>query len=137
MQGVDAYNRFAQDDNLGGAISTVGAIGSGLSLVPHPATRYGGAAIGMGAEGLNAFLDYLKNKSIQEDQQPPQQPPEQQQMPVPMAQGGLVGGLNTMYNMPQFGGGLPQPPMQQSPLNTMMPPMAAGGYVGYRKGGLI
>jgi hypothetical protein len=42
-----------------------------------------------------------------------------------------------MYNMPQFGGGLPQPPMQQSPLNTMMPPMAAGGYVGYRKGGLI
>jgi hypothetical protein len=137
MQGVDAYNRFAQDDNLGGAISTVGAIGSGLSLVPHPATRYGGAAIGMGAEGLNAFLDYLKNKSIQEDQQPPQQPPQQQQMPVPMAQGGLVGGLNTMYNMPQFGGGLPQPPMQQSPLNTMMPPMAAGGYVGYRKGGLI
>jgi hypothetical protein len=127
MQGVDAYNRFAQDDNLGGAISTVGAIGSGLSLVPHPVTRYGGAAIGAGAELLNAYLDYLKQKAQQ-----PQQPQEQQ-MPVPMAQGGLVGGLDATYNMPLAGGaslsiGGPQQ-QQGQPMNPMMMP---GGLTGIR-----
>ena len=61
-QGLDALNRFQQDDNLGGAISTVGAVGSGLSLFPHPVTRVGGAALGVGAEMLNQYLDSLKKK---------------------------------------------------------------------------
>lgn len=130
MQGVDAYNRFAQDDNLGGAISTVGAIGSGLSLVPHPVTRVGGAAIGMGAEALNAYLDYLKKKA-QQPQQPEQ--PQEAPMPVPMAQGGLVGGLDATYNMPLAGGaslsiGGPQQQLGQ-PMNPMMMP---GGLTGIR-----
>jgi hypothetical protein len=140
IQATDAYNRYQQGDVPGAVISGIGSAGTAAStFLPTLPTKLIGGAIGAGAEGLNAFLDYLKNKSIQEDQQPPQQPPEQQQMPVPMAQGGLVGGLNATYNMPLAGGssislGGQQP---QSPLNTMMPQMAAGGYVGYRKGGLI
>lgn len=77
FQGADAANRFKQDDNLGGAISTVGAIGSGLSLFPHPATRLGGAAVGIGAEALNMYLDSLKKKV------------EQQPAPAAAAQGPL------------------------------------------------
>ena len=73
FQGADAYNRFKQDDNLGGAISTVGAIGSGLSLFPHPVTRVGGAAVGVGAEALNLYLDRLKQKA--EQQPAPEQAP--------------------------------------------------------------
>jgi hypothetical protein len=129
--GVDAANRFAQDDNLGGAISTIGSAGSAAALFPHPVTRIGGTAIGMGAEALNSYLDYLKQKAQQPQQQ--QEQPQEQQMPVPMAQGGLVGGLNATYNMPLAGGASlsmgGQQPMQQSPLNTMMPQMASGGSV--------
>ena len=112
FQGADAINRFRQDDNLGGAISTIGAIGSGLSFFPTPITRYGGIALGAGAAALNAYLDKLKGEA--ETAFTPLQ-----QQPAP--QGGLP---------PQ--GGVPppqQPPMQQSPLNSMVPPMAEGGSV--------
>jgi hypothetical protein len=129
MQGIDAANRFAQDDNVGGYISTVGAIGSGLSLVPHPVTRVGGFAIGAGAEALNAYLDYLKNKA----QQPQQEQPQEQQMPVPMAQGGLVGGLDATYNMPLAGGAsLSIGGPQQQPGQPMNPMMMPGGLTGIR-----
>lgn len=88
-QGADAYNRFKQEDTLGGGLSAISALGAGASFFPHPITRYGGTAISMGAEGLNQYLDYLKKKAQQPPQQ--QQPQEpQQEMPVPMAQGGLV-----------------------------------------------
>ncbi|NBV72301.1 MAG: hypothetical protein EBR60_09735, partial [Burkholderiaceae bacterium] len=86
-QGADAYNRLKQGDVVGGGLSTIGALGAGASFLPHPVTRYGGAAISAGAEGLNQYLDYLKRKS----QQPAAaQPQQQEQMPVPMKQGGLV-----------------------------------------------
>ena len=85
FQGADAFNRFQQNDNLGGAISTVGAIGSGLSLFPHPVTRVGGAAVGVGAEALNLYLDRLKQKAEQQ----PAPAPEQAPMPQ-MAAGGAI-----------------------------------------------
>jgi hypothetical protein len=86
-QGADAYNRFKQGDMIGGGLSTIGTLGAGASFFPHPAARYGGAAISAGAEGLNQYLDYLKRKS----QQPAAaQPQQEQQMPVPMKSGGLV-----------------------------------------------
>jgi len=74
VQGADAYNRLQQDDFLGAGIGAIGAAGSAASLIPHPVTRIGGTAIGMGAGALNAYIDYLKSKS----------------QPQPMAMGGLV-----------------------------------------------
>ena len=88
-QGADAYNRLRQGDMVGSGIGAIGTLGAGASFFPHPAARYGGAAISAGAEGLNQYLDYLKKKA----QQPPaaaQQPQQEQQMPVPMKEGGLV-----------------------------------------------
>jgi hypothetical protein len=86
-QGADAYNRLRQGDMVGGGLSAIGTLGAGASFFPHPAARYGGAAISAGAEGLNQYLDYLKRKT----QQPAAaQPQQEQQMPVPMKEGGLV-----------------------------------------------
>jgi hypothetical protein len=80
LQGADAYNRMKEGDLLGAGIGAVGAAGSAASLFPHPVTRIGGTAIGMGMGALNAYIDYLKSKT--------QQP---QQQPQPMKTGGLVG----------------------------------------------
>jgi hypothetical protein len=83
IQGADAYNRFQEGDYLGSLLGGIGAAGSAASLIPHPVTRIGGTAIGMGAGALNAYIDYLKSKS-----QPAAQP---QPQPQAMATGGLVG----------------------------------------------
>jgi hypothetical protein len=74
FQGADAYNRMQEGDVTGGIISGLGALGSAAAFIPHPVTRIGGTAIGIGAEALNTYLDSLKKKS-----QSPQ-----------MAKGGLV-----------------------------------------------
>lgn len=81
-QGADAYNRFQQGDILGAGLGAIGAAGSAASLIPHPITRIGGTAIGMGAGALNAYIDYLKSKA-QQQQQPAAQP-------QPMKHGGLA-----------------------------------------------
>jgi len=86
FQGADAINRFKQDDNIGGTISTIGSVASGLSLFPHPVTRLGGAAVGIGAEALNSYLDHLKQKA----EQPPAPAPAPAPAPVPMAAGGAI-----------------------------------------------
>ena len=65
FQAADAYNRFQQGDIPGAAISGLGALGSAASFIPHPATRVGGAAIGLGAEALNMYLDKLKQQAAQ------------------------------------------------------------------------
>lgn len=129
-QGYDAWNRLQEGDIPGAAISTVGAIGSGLSLVPLPITRVGGTAIGIGAEALNAYLDYLKSKSQQPaPQAQPVPQPQPQPAPQGMAQGGLVGGLDATYNMPLAGGASLSigGPQQQPQFNPMVPGMADGG----------
>jgi hypothetical protein len=56
-QGVDAANRFKQGDYLGGAISGLGALGSGAALIPHPLTRGIGTVVGAGAPFLNELID--------------------------------------------------------------------------------
>jgi len=70
LQGADAYNRMKEGDLLGAGIGAVGAAGSAASLFPHPVTRIGGTAIGMGMGALNAYIDYLKSKTQQPQQQP-------------------------------------------------------------------
>jgi hypothetical protein len=73
-----------QGDYPGAAISGLGALGSAASFIPTPATRLGGAAIGVGAEALNMYLDSLKQKV------------EQQPTPTPAAPAG---------NLPQMAKG--------------------------------
>jgi len=85
FQGADAYNRFQKGDYPGAAISGIGALGSAASFIPHPATRVGGASIGIGAEALNAYLDRLKEKAEQQPVQAPLSAPMPQ-----MAKGGDV-----------------------------------------------
>ena len=62
MQGADAMNRYNAGDTSGAIISGIGALGTTAAMAPHPIARIGGTAVGMGAEGLNMFLDKLKNK---------------------------------------------------------------------------
>jgi hypothetical protein len=83
LQGSDALNRYNAGDTSGSVISGIGALGTAAAMIPHPVTRIGGTAIGLGAEGLNTFLDYLKKKS-----QKPAQPQAQPQQPQQMAEGG-------------------------------------------------
>jgi hypothetical protein len=81
LQGSDALNRYNAGDTSGSIISGIGALGTAAAMIPHPVTRIGGTAIGLGAEGLNTFLDYLKKKSQKPAQPQPQQPQQ-------MAEGG-------------------------------------------------
>jgi hypothetical protein len=63
MQGADAVNRYNAGDTSGAIISGIGALGTTAAMLPHPVARIGGTAVGVGAEGLNMFLDKLKNKN--------------------------------------------------------------------------
>lgn len=92
FQGADAYNRFQQGDIPGAAISGLGALGSAASFFPHPVTRLGGAAVGIGAEALNMYLDKLKQQVEQQPAPAPAAAPAPLSAPAPqgMAKGGEV-----------------------------------------------
>lgn len=62
MQGADAMNRYNEGDTSGAIISGIGALGTTAAMAPHPVARVVGTGVGLGAEGLNMFLDKLKNK---------------------------------------------------------------------------
>jgi len=62
MQGADALNRYNEGDTSGAIISGIGALGTTAAMAPHPVARIVGTGVGLGAEGLNMFLDKLKNK---------------------------------------------------------------------------
>jgi hypothetical protein len=129
FQGADAYNRFQQGDYPGAAISGLGALGSAASFIPTPMTRFGGAAVGLGAEALNTYLDSLKKK-VEGMGAPvpaaPVQGPLSQPAPQGMAKGGAVLNqlkklnladlegktlLGTMSDRTKVGGGLKGGPM--------------------------
>lgn len=128
FQGADAYNRLQQGDIPGAAISGLGALGSAASFFPHPVTRLGGAAVGIGAEALNMYLDSLKQKI--EQQPAPAAAPVQGPLSAPAPQGMAKGGevlkqlkklnladlegktlLGTMSDRTRVGGGLKGGPM--------------------------
>lgn len=110
MQAADAANRFEAGDKLGGYISSAGALGTGLAMIPHPITRIGGTAVGLGAEGLNAYIDYLKkNNPFDNPQvkqmfgtQPQPQPQPQPTQPQQMAHGGKVKPLSKAQRHAKF-----------------------------------
>jgi len=62
FQGVDAVNRIEQDDYLGGLISGLGAVGSGVAMIPHPLTRGIGTAVGVAAPVLNEIIDRARKR---------------------------------------------------------------------------
>ena len=61
-EAVDAYNRLKTGDYGGALIGGLGMLGGLATLAPHPIARYGGLAVGIGANKLNEYLDSLKNK---------------------------------------------------------------------------
>jgi hypothetical protein len=78
---ADAYNKFNRDDNVGGALSTIGAVSGAASLYP-PLTIPAGLT-SLGAHGADiAYQEYLRRRGQ------PQQGNEQQ--PAQYAIGGLV-----------------------------------------------
>ena len=46
-EGVTAKGEFEQGDYPGAAAAGISALGAGLSLIPHPVTRYGGLGLSM------------------------------------------------------------------------------------------
>jgi hypothetical protein len=62
---ADAYNRAKTGDTTGAIISGLGALGSGVSLLPHPLARVVGTAVGGGAAGLNVYRDRQREKEME------------------------------------------------------------------------
>ena len=59
-EGAEAVNRARHDDIPGAVIAGIGAVGSGLSLFPHPATKAVGTGLALASPlALHAY-DYFK-----------------------------------------------------------------------------
>jgi len=102
MQAADAANRWEAGDKLGAYISGAGALGTGLAMIPTPVTRIGGTAVGLGAEGLNAYIDYLKTHNPFDNPQVKQLLQPQQAQPQQMATGGKVKPLSKAQRHAKF-----------------------------------
>lgn len=85
FQGVESANKFREGDILGGTISGLGALGSGVALIPHPLTRGIGTAVGVGAPLLNEIIDRIRKQNESASEQ-------QNSEAMPMAHGGLIQG---------------------------------------------
>lgn len=59
---ADAIERGEQGDYSGAAIKGIGALGSGMALVPHPITRAVGTGLGLASIPAGMLNDYLKGK---------------------------------------------------------------------------
>jgi len=80
-EATEAYNKFNRGDNVGGALSTLGAASGAASLYPPLTVPMG--ALSLGAHGADwAYQEYMKRRGQ------PQQGYEEQ--PAPYAIGGLV-----------------------------------------------
>jgi len=58
---ADAIERGEKGDYSGAAIKGLGALGSGMALIPHPLTRAIGTGLGLAAVPAGALNDYLKD----------------------------------------------------------------------------
>ena len=59
---ADAIERGEKGDYSGAAIKGLGALGSGMALVPHPLTRAIGTGLGLAAIPAGMLNDYLKGE---------------------------------------------------------------------------
>jgi hypothetical protein len=63
---ADLIERYEKGDTSGAVIQGIGALGSGLAMVPHPLTRAAGTVMGAGAIPAVMLNDYLKGKRSEE-----------------------------------------------------------------------
>ena len=59
---ADLIERYEKGDTSGAVIQGIGALGSGLAMVPHPLTRAAGTVMGAGAIPAVMLNDYLKSR---------------------------------------------------------------------------
>jgi hypothetical protein len=63
---ADLIERYEQGDTSGAVIQGIGALGSGLAMVPHPIPRAIGTVMGAGAVPAVMLNDYLKSRRSEE-----------------------------------------------------------------------
>lgn len=63
---ADLIERYEKGDRSGAVIQGIGALGSGLAMVPHPLTRAAGTVMGAGAIPAVMLNDYLKSRGSKE-----------------------------------------------------------------------
>jgi hypothetical protein len=71
----EAQTRFANKDNVGGGIAAVGALGSGMSLIPTMPTRVLGAGLATASPAALMVLDKMR-----EMQKQPKVPPSPEEL---------------------------------------------------------
>jgi hypothetical protein len=62
--GMEAMRRMEQGDPIGAAIAGAGALGGGAAMVPTPATRLGGTALGMASPLSLYLLDKMRSRGV-------------------------------------------------------------------------
>lgn len=63
---ADLIERYEKGDTSGAVIQGIGALGSGLAMIPHPLTRAAGTVMGAGAIPAVMLNDYLKSRGSKE-----------------------------------------------------------------------
>jgi hypothetical protein len=63
---ADLIERYEKGDTSGAVLQGIGALGSGLAMVPHPLTRAAGTVMGAGAIPAVMLNDYLKSRGSKE-----------------------------------------------------------------------
>ena len=63
---ADLIERYEKGDTSGAVIQGIGALGSGLAMVPHPIVRAAGTVMGAGAIPAVMLNDYLKSQGSKE-----------------------------------------------------------------------
>lgn len=63
---ADLIERYEKGDTSGAVIQGIGALGSGLAMVPHPIVRAAGTVMGAGAIPAVMLNDYLKSRGSKE-----------------------------------------------------------------------
>jgi len=62
--GMEAMKRMQQGDPIGAAIAGAGALGGGAAMIPTPATRLGGTALGMASPLSLYLLDKMRSRGV-------------------------------------------------------------------------
>jgi hypothetical protein len=63
---ADLIERYEKGDTSGAVIQGIGALGSGLAMIPHPIPRAAGTIMGAGAIPAVMLNDYLKSRRSEE-----------------------------------------------------------------------
>lgn len=67
--GMEVMSRMRQKDPIGAAIASAGALGGGMMMIPHPATKIGGAALSAASPLALYLYDKMRKTSPETAQQ--------------------------------------------------------------------